>query len=312
MDFKSLKIGVLGGGVSGERDISLLSAKEVYKSLVSGGSDVVFIDISTSGEEEVKELISAHNLDVAFIALHGEFGEDGKIQRILDSMNIVYTGSGPKASLLAMDKILSKKIFSDNNIKTPDFFVCSDSKNIPDNINYPIVVKPHFCGSSLGVSIVRDSGFLKEAIEKAFSYAPKIILEEYVEGRELTVGILGDEALAVVEIIPKKGHFDFEAKYTKGESSFVVPAKLDSVVYKRTQSIALAAHKILGCEGFCRVDIRLSRNTIPYVLEVNSIPGLTDKSLLPLSAAACGYSFNELILKVIELALHGKKETQKV
>jgi len=312
MDFKGLKIGVLGGGISGEREISLLSANGVYKSLVACGLDVVFIDIITSDEEEVKNLLLAHSLDVAFIALHGAFGEDGKIQSILESIGLSYTGSAPKASLLAMDKILSKKVFQNNNINTPDFFVCSDSKNIPKNITYPVVVKPHFCGSSLGVTIVKDKGSLEEAIKKALSFSPKVILEKYIEGRELTVGILDDEALAVVEIIPKKGTFDFEAKYTKGKTSFVVPAELDKKVYKQTQATGLLAHRALGCRGFCRVDIRLGKDNIPYVLEVNSIPGLTNKSLLPLAAKACGYDFNKLVLKVIELALHGKKEAQKI
>lgn len=312
MDFKGLKIGVLGGGISGEREISLLSAKGVYESLVACGLDAVFIDIITSDEEEVKNLLLAHKLDAAFIALHGAFGEDGRIQSILESIGLSYTGSGPRASLLTMDKILSKKVFENNNISTPAFFICSDSRNIPKDVTYPVVVKPHFCGSSLGVTIVEDKDSLEEAIKKALSFSPKVILEEYIKGRELTVGILDDKALAVVEIIPKNGTFDFEAKYTKGKTSFIVPAKLNKKTYEQTQAIALAAHRALGCRGFCRVDMRLNRDNIPYVLEVNSIPGLTNKSLLPLAAKACGYDFNKLVLKLIELALYGKKETQKV
>ena len=209
MNLDLLKIGVLGGGISGEREISLLSAKEVYKVLTSKGLDTVFIDVITSDRAEVKKLICAHNLGVVFVALHGEFGEDGRIQSILEDIGIVYTGSGPRGSLLAMDKVLSKNIFRKNNISTPDFFVCFDSQRIPHNISYPAVVKPHFCGSSLGVSVATDRVSLKKAVENAFSYKSKVIIEEYIEGRELTVGILDDEPLAVVEIIPKKGYFDF-------------------------------------------------------------------------------------------------------
>ena len=312
MDIKEVKIGVLGGGVSLEREISLISAKGVYEALLRLGLDVVFIDIITSHKERVKDFIKSFGIDLAFIALHGEFGEDGSMQQILEELNIPYTGSKPKASFLAMDKALSKEIFVKNKITTPKFLVCSGSADIDQDLEYPVVVKPHFSGSSLGTSIVAGSEDLKEAINKASSCSGKVIIEEYIQGRELTVGILDDKPLAVVEVVPLKGYYDFEAKYSQGGSRFVCPAKLEPEIYKAVQEISLSVHKVIGCRHFSRVDLRLSQENIPYVLEINSIPGLTSHSLLPLSARAQGINFDNLISVMIDLAFHEKKETQKV
>lgn len=303
MDLKRIKVGLLGGGISGERRISFFSAAQVFQVFRKNNINAVFIDIFTSQKDIVKELIKPYNINLAFIALHGEFGEDGKLQKILEELGIPYTGSEPRASYLAMDKALSKKIFKREGIPTPNFIVYSGKENIADNIRYPLVVKPHFSGSSLGVSIVKQREDLKPALDLAFSYQEQLILEEYIEGRELTVGILGEVPLAVVEIIPKKGYFDFEAKYIEGASRFVAPAKLEKGTYRRVQEISLAAHKALGCRHFSRVDLRLGKDNKPYVLEVNSIPGLTSHSLLPLSAKVLGITFEELILRMIELAL---------
>ena len=312
MDLKKLKIGVLGGGVSTERNISLISAKEAHKALKAEGYDAISIDINSRDTNEVKEIISSSAIELAFIALHGEFGEDGKIQSLLEELAISYTGSKPEASTLAMDKIASKAVFKEQLIPTPDFKVCLDSKEVFENLKFPLVVKPQSSGSSLGLSIVNDESYLFEASTKAFLHSRKIIIEDYILGRELTVGILDDKALAVVEILPNEGYFDFKAKYSVGGSLFIAPAKLEQDLYRKVQEVALAAHRALGCCGFSRVDIRLGQDNIPYVLEVNSIPGLTAHSLLPLSAKVCGIDFNNLILKMVELAYHGKKETQKV
>ncbi|MBP7088825.1 MAG: D-alanine--D-alanine ligase [Candidatus Omnitrophica bacterium] len=311
MDLSRIKIGVLGGGVSQEREISLLSAEGVYQALKRKGYDTVFIDISTSNPLKVKSLISSQNIGLAFIALHGEFGEDGKIQQILEELDIIYTGSGPKASLCAMDKSLSKDVFVKNGIPTPDFINCSNKKEVPVITKYPLVVKPSFLGSSLGVTIVKDKRGLKPALNKAFSYYPKVIIEDYIEGRELTVGILEDKAMGVVEIIPKRGYYDFNTKYGDNKAEFVVPAKLSSKVYDEVKRAGLAAHLALGCRHFSRVDIRLDKNNKPYILEVNSIPGLTSHSLLPLSAKVCGLDYDGLIVKMVQLAVYEKK-TQKI
>jgi len=303
---RDVKIGVLGGGISEEREISLISAKEVYQALVRSELQPVFIDINTSEEQKIKSFIMSYGISMAFIALHGELGEDGKIQHILEELNIPYTGSGPHASFLAMDKISSKEKFIERDILTPKFFTLSNSKNIPCNIKYPVVVKPNFLGSSFGISMVKEESNLMKAIDIAFSYKGKVIVEDYIKGRELTVGILEDKPLAIVEIISKEAYFDLKAKYAAGRTEFVVPAKLEKSIYKKVESEAIRAHKALGCRHFSRVDIRLSKENAAYVLEVNSIPGLTSKSLLPLSAKACGIDFNKLILKMIELTLCDK------
>ena len=303
MKIGNIKIGVLGGGVSAERDISLASSRQTHKALVEKGLRPVFIDIITKEEGKVRELILNSNIDLAFIALHGEFGEDGQIQRILEQLNIAYTGSGPKASALAMDKVSSKKIFKAKSISTPNFSTFSKGENIPSNFKYPLVVKPCSSGSSIGISIVRNQDSLEAALDLAFSYSDKVILEDYIKGRELTVGILDDSFLAIVEIVPKKGYFDFDAKYSYGASDYIVPAQLNNEVKGEVKSVGLAAHEALGCRDFSRIDIRLNEDNLPLVLEVNSIPGLTLNSLLPLSAKACEIDFNELIFKMAELAL---------
>ena len=303
MKIGDFRIGVLGGGVSTERDISLNSSHEACGALVKKGLDVVSIDILTKKKNQLKEIISSSNIGLAFIALHGEFGEDGRIQEILEELGIAYTGSGPKASALAMNKAHSKMIFKAKGILTPNFTVLSKEEDIPTKSKYPLVVKPWSSGSSIGVSIVRGQGNLRDAFDLAFSHSSDVILEDYIEGRELTVGILEEESLAVVEIIPKKGYFDFEAKYNHGASDFIAPAQLSNEVEREVRSVGLAAHRILGCQHFSRADIRLSKDNLPFVLEVNSIPGLTLNSLLPLSARVCGIDFNELIFKMVELAL---------
>ncbi|MCK9615716.1 MAG: D-alanine--D-alanine ligase [Candidatus Omnitrophica bacterium] len=310
---KDIKVGVLGGGVSSEREISLLSANEAYKALRKNSTETVFIDITVSQNEKVKEIILASNIDLAFIALHGEFGEDGKIQKILEELNIPYTGSGSLASYLAMDKIASKEIFIKNGIPTAGFIVYEHNhsiKELASNLKYPLVVKPFFSGSSVGVSIVRNKIELERALKNALLLQPKIIIEDYIEGREFTVGILEDKPLAVVEIVLKSEYFDFTTKYSDGLAEFIAPAKLDKTIYKKIQDIALAAHCALGCKHFSRVDIRLGSDCVPYVLEVNSIPGLTTHSLLPLCAKCCGIDFDELIIRMAQLALDGKNFTK--
>ena len=308
-----MKIGILGGGISAEREISLISAKQVYKALVDKGLNAVFIDIFTKEENQVKKLIRSLNIDFAFIALHGEFGEDGRIQEILEALGIAYTGSGPKASALAMDKINSKKIFKAKGIPTPNFTTCLKKENISvAGVEYPLVVKPRSCGSSIGLSIVRDRSFFEPALELAFFYSDRVILEEYIEGREVTVGILDDQPLTIVEILPRKKHFDFDAKYSKGMCDFVAPASLGESLRERIKSLGLAAHKALGCRHFSRVDICLDKNNSPFVLEANTIPGLTRNSLFPLAAKCEGINFSSLILKMVEVTLYEKKKTQKV
>ncbi|MCF7871027.1 MAG: D-alanine--D-alanine ligase [Candidatus Omnitrophica bacterium] len=302
MELKNIKVGVLAGGVSEERDISLLSGEQVFQSLLAKNIKTKFIKIESSDKQEVKSLVKAAEIDIAFIALHGSFGEDGKIQAILEEIPIAYTGSGPEASVLAMDKVAAKERFKQAGIITPFYRLFSDNGyNCPD-MNYPVVVKPRFSGSSFGVSIVSDKEEIKRAVKQALKFSKTVIIEDYVQGRELTVGILGEKPLAIVEIIPKGDYFDFQNKYIKGNSKFVVPAKLEEGLSERVKKTALTAHKALGCRDFSRVDLKI-KNGIPYVLEVNSIPGLTINSLLPLSASASGIDFSQLIHLLLQNAL---------
>jgi len=308
-DLSSLgRIGVLMGGPSSEREISLSSGKAVYESLKGLALDVVAIDIITDDSQENRQIIQQANIDIAFIALHGHFGEDGQIQAILEQMNIPYTGSDPVASRLAMDKVASRRIFQEQGLPVPKYVVLSVRENlrfifsIIQDLSFPLVIKPTRQGSSIGLSIVEIQDQLDEAIEYAAGFDEHVIIEEYIEGREITVGILGDSVLPVVEIIPQNKFYDYEAKYKPGKSSYVVPASLSTPVTMQAQDIAQTAHKLLGCFGFSRVDMRLSLDNIPFVLEVNSIPGLTLTSLLPKAARAAGIDFTQLCIKILRSA----------
>ncbi|MCM8799204.1 MAG: D-alanine--D-alanine ligase [Candidatus Omnitrophica bacterium] len=300
------RIGILMGGPSEEREISLKSGKAVYESLKDEGFDVVSIDITTDDVEENIEKIKSFELDVAFIALHGRFGEDGRIQAILEKLKIPYTGSGALASKLALDKVLSRKIFEVYRLNVPSYRVVdkvSFNENFLyiDKLKFPLVVKPATQGSSIGLSIVDNKKDLSKAVEKAFVFDTRIILEEYIKGRELTVGILNEDALPVIEILPKKRFFDYEAKYTIGMTEYIVPAPLDKITTLKVKKAALCAHRYLGCFGFSRIDMIL-KDSLPYILEVNTIPGLTQTSLLPKAAKAAGITFNQLCIELIKSA----------
>ena len=311
------KIGVLMGGPSSEREVSLSSGEAVYKALKEEALDVVAIDIQTDERHPNHQLIQGVNIDIAFIALHGHFGEDGQIQAILDQMNIPYTGSDPLASGLAMDKIASRRIFQEEGLPVPNYIVLStkdDRRFIPritQDLFPPFVVKPAGQGSSIGLSIVQTQKQLNQAIEYAAGFNEYIIIEEYIRGREITVGVLGDSALPVVEIIPQNKFYDYEAKYKPGKSNYIVPASLSVQVTVQAQGEALRAHKLLGCSGFSRVDMRLSPDNIPFVLEVNSIPGLTEISLLPKAAKAVGIDFTQLCIHILRLAQMKPKLTER-
>ncbi|MFO8053274.1 MAG: D-alanine--D-alanine ligase [Candidatus Omnitrophota bacterium] len=302
MELTNIKVGVLAGGVSEERDISLLSGKQVFQALEREKIKAELIEIKTSKSGQIKKIIKAAGIDVAFIALHGSFGEDGGIQSVLEEVPVAYTGSDPQASFFAMDKIAAKERFKKAGVPTPSYRLAIARSYDYKEINYPVVVKPSFSGSSFGVSIVANQEKIKRALEESFNFSKSVIIEDYIKGKELTVGILGEKPLAVVEIVPKGQYFDFKNKYTKGNSAFVVPAKLNKKIYQQVQRIALAAHKVLGCRDFSRVDIKL-KDDLPYVLEVNSIPGLTERSLLPLSASGCDISFDQLIFSFLKNAL---------
>ena len=305
------RIGVLMAGPSSEKKISLKSGHAVLAALKKSGFAAVPVIIKTDGVEENIHLLKFKKIDCAFIALHGRFGEDGGIQKILSSLKIPYTGSGVRASRLAMDKVASRKIFQKHGLKVPRYKVLSrDSCSGFDcaKLNLPLVVKPATHGSSIGLSIVGKLKDIPASIELAFRFDKKIIIEEYIKGRELTVGILGEKAMPVIEIVPKHAFFDYQAKYQKGLTRYVVPARLTLPITRRLKEAALAAHKLLGCFGCSRVDIILDERNRPFILEVNTIPGLTATSLLPKAAKKSGISFTGLCLKLIRLA-YAKKQS---
>jgi D-alanine--D-alanine ligase len=310
------RIGILMGGSSSEREISLKSGKAVYESLKTKAQDVVTIDIQNDDWAGNSRLIQkTHRIDIAFIALHGCFGEDGQIQAMLEQMNIPYTGSGPAASRLAMDKIISRRIFQEGGLPVPNYIVVSrehKGSSMPEMTQHlfpPYVVKPATQGSSIGLSIVDRQKELARAIEHAAGFDQRVVIEEYIGGREITVGILGESALPIVEIIPQNKFYDYEAKYKSGKSNYVVPAILPDQITTQAKRIAQAAHRLLGCSGFSRVDMRLSHDNIPFVLEVNSIPGLTSNSLLPKAAKAAGLDFTQLCICILRLAVQRQPKT---
>ena len=317
-DIKEYRIGVLAGGSSSERQISLKSGNAVFNALKEAGFNVELVDVK---EEDFASIIDVSAMEVAFIALHGAFGEDGIVQSELALRNIPYTGSGPGPSHAALDKLASKKLFTDHGLKVPDHLVVKAGGDVSGlDIPFPCVVKPRYEGSSIGLSIVPSPDRLAEALEAAEPYGRDIIIEKFIAGRELTVGILDEAALPVVEIIPSGGVYDYGAKYHSGDTEYVVPARLDEDTTASARRIGLAAHKALGCEFFSRVDMRLSTEGEIFVLEVNTIPGLTERSLLPMAAKAEGIDFRELCVRMLRGAIKtrlikgghcGEKESAK-
>jgi len=304
-DIKNLKIGLLYGGYSSEREISIKSGKAVEKALKELNLNYQVFD-PIEREEFIKKLVS-YNPDVVFIALHGKGGEDGTIQGVLDFLNFRYTGSPLKASAIAMDKIISKELVKFHGILTPNWYVIKDIEELKKvDKNFPKVVKAPKEGSSIGVYIVNDEKELEEAVKECFKYDNKILIEDFVKGRELTISILNGEPLDIIEIRVKEGFYDFKNKYISDNTEYICPAPIDEKLYKELQKRAVDIYEIIGCKGVARVDFILDENGKAYFLEINTIPGLTDHSLLPKAAKYRGIDFNTLILKIIEGALNGK------
>ncbi len=302
---KGLAIGVLYGGSSSEREVSIESGENVSKALEGAGHNVhrVVIDDSFS-VNDARSL----GIDVAFLALHGEFGEDGRVQAILEEADMPYTGSGVEASATAMDKVLAKRAFERENIRTPAWMwldVSELDKTPASNLYLvpPLVVKPSTGGSSLGVTIVRSSDEVPGAINKASEYGDSILIERFVKGREMTVGVLGEDALPIAELRVASEFYDFNAKYQDDRTRIVCPADLDPLTTARVQALGLGAHRALGCKDLSRTDIILDETGLPWLLEVNTLPGMTSHSLLPRAAAAAGRSFPELCEEILRLAL---------
>jgi D-alanine-D-alanine ligase len=285
---------VLKGGVSAEREVSLKSGAAVAGALRALGHEVVEVDVTS-------EAFEVPDCEVAFLALHGTFGEDGGVQGYLELLGVPYTGCGVEASRVAFDKNDSKARFAAAGVPTPGYQVLMPGETV--TIVPPLVVKPPRQGSSVGVTRVMEASALDAALALARRYQPDVLVEQFVEGRELTVGILGETALPVVHIEPLEGFYDYSNKYTAGRTEYHCPADLPAEVTARVQAAALAAHRSLGCVVYSRVDVLLDAQNAPWVLEVNTIPGMTQTSLLPKAAQAAGLDFGKLCERIIELSL---------
>jgi D-alanine-D-alanine ligase len=290
------RIGVLMGGISAEREISLRSGSAIYNALKGLGYNAVSIDIGS----DICDVLDKGKIDVAFLALHGGYGEDGSIQGMLEVLGIPYTGSGVLASALAMDKEASKKVFLYHGIPVPPFEVLTREHRAKSiDFKLPWVIKPATEGSSVGVNIARDKGNFEKALETAFSYGSRVIVEKYIEGQEIHIGILNGKVLGGVEVRPSLEFYNYEAKYTAGLTEYILPPEIAAETYERAKMTALSAHMALGCRGATRVDLRLNTEGAPYVLEVNTIPGMTETSLLPKIAGLAGFDFPGLIEEIL-------------
>ena len=292
---KPKKIAVLMGGPGEEKDVSLKSGQAIKKALNHNGYDVTSIILDTKLEKLVKELLS---VDLVFLGLHGNIGENGTIQGFLDALGIIYTGSGPLSSAICMDKNISKIIAKNNGIMTPKWKLC-DTVIDDAKMNYPVIVKPNGQGSTVGLQIAHNESELKPALEYAFNYDNSVLVEEYIQGRELTVMLIDGKAQPVCEIIPSHEFYDYECKYTAGMSKYICPAEIDDNISNYVKKISENLFDLLKCENYSRADFRMDDQNKFWFLEMNTLPGMTDTSLAPISALAAGISFNELIDKIV-------------
>ncbi len=331
---QNITITLLVGGISTERLISKSSSKNIYKALLELGYNVNLVDpayglnqptnpddffidddiFEISQENYIKAftLPVFNNTDLVFNGLHGKFGEDGTVQSLMEMKNLKYTGSGVLTSALAMDKCAAKALFKHFDVITPEWLPVTFGnydlqkilQAIEEQIFYPCIIKPNDQGSTIGLSVCLNSNQVKDALDLAFKYSKKVLVEAFIEGYELTVGIIGERTLPPLEIKPKKELYDYECKYSDGMSDYIVPAPFPETVLSTLQNEALKAYKAVGCTSYARVDFRLDKNYTPYCLEVNTLPGMTSHSLLPMTANAVGINFNNLIDLIIKHSLN--------
>ncbi|NQS75943.1 MAG: D-alanine--D-alanine ligase [Peptococcaceae bacterium] len=308
----ALKIGVLMGGRSSEREVSLRTGAAINDALKTKGYDTIEIDVGF----DIVEKIKAAGVNLAFLALHGRYGEDGAVQGMLEMLDIPYTGSGVLASALAMDKIASKKMLLFAGLPTPRFLTISKStamaaglKNICEQVlgemDLPLVVKAPTQGSTIGISFVRQRSELAEAFTLAFKYDPVAMVEQFIEGIELTASVLGNEepvALPLIEIVSATGVYDYNAKYTVGMSEHIIPPRISVDSQEQIKDLATSTYKAIGCRGLARIDFILGNDALPYILEINTMPGMTETSLFPDAARAAGIEFPDLIDRLVKLS----------
>jgi D-alanine-D-alanine ligase len=347
-----MKIAVFMGGTSAERDVSLVSGLAVVENLKAGGHEVIPIDpargfipladnelkaieeieenppkndelLYYTNEKIVETVMSPElkQVDVVFLILHGGVGEDGTIQAMLDLANVPYTGSGVMGSAIAMNKLISKKLFTADNIPTPEYLILENNRNIELNsidvkiksrMNYPVIIKPVSQGSSVGLTLADNRKDLQKALDLGFQYDNRLLCEKYIAGRELTVSILGNEALPTAECVPEGGLYDYEHKYTDGRTEYICPAKLKDEISHQVSDLGVKAFKALGCSGFGRIDFRLSDDDQLYCLEVNTLPGMTSHSLVPKAAKARGIAFPQLVEKICLIAIEDFKKRKSM
>ena len=286
------------GGLSPEREVSIVTGNSVVEALNRKGLNALPIQV----DHEIGKSLQSNPIDVAFIALHGTFGEDGCIQGLLEYFKIPYTGSGVMGSALAYDKLKSKEIFKFNEIPTADYEVIYKNTKIDRTLDLPVVVKPTNQGSSLGISIVKNENEWNPALETAFTYSDEVIVEKFIEGKLLGIGMKEMEPMPIVHIRPKSGFYDYEAKYTSGKTEYICPAGLEKNETERCNKIAQQVFKVLRGRGFPRVDVILDNEGIPFVLEMNTVPGMTPTSLLPMAAQKMGLEFDDLVVEIIKTA----------
>lgn len=304
-----MKIAVLYGGVSAEREVSLSSGKQIMAALKEKGHEVIGIDFQIDRLNELLHL----EVDAVFIGLHGKFGEDGRLQGMLDMLNIPYVGSGVLASALAMDKSKSKKFFQEKGIRTAKEIVLEKKLYREDELEipfpFPVVVKPNHEGSTIGLTIAQNKEELLQGIQTAFTHDHTVMIEQFISGKEVTVAVMGEKgnvkALPVVEIVPKNSYYDYESKYAEGGSVHYVPARVSDEITALLQKNAVLAHEALGCEVYSRVDFIVPHDgSEPVILEVNTLPGMTPTSLFPDAAKEIGLSYPDMIEQLIKLSIH--------
>lgn len=300
MKITDKRIGILMGGTSAEREVSLKSGKAILNVLEKAGYDVRPIDAG----KDLPVVLTKEHIEVAFLALHGGLGENGAVQGLLEVMGIPYTGSGVLASALAMDKIASKKIFTFHNLPVPPFAVLLENNKAFDHIEFPLpwVIKPSAEGSSLGINIVKDMNECQQAVDEALSYNCPVIVEKYIEGQEIQVGIAGEKVLGAIEVRPREKFYNYVAKYSSSLTEYIIPPEIEQAPLQKAQQAALEAHRALGCKGATRVDFIVNKKDI-YILEVNTLAGMTEKSLLPKIAAHNGMDFKNLVEEILKIAI---------
>ncbi len=299
------------GGMSEERDVSLRSGKAIWEALLALGYEAQALDFNRTA---IRDIID-YKPDLVFIALHGKYGEDGTVQGLLESLQIPYTGSGVATSAICIDKVLSKRIFTSEGIPNAAYQIINRPElDQPDvireqlltRIGLPLVVKAATQGSSIGTYIIKDEKEIITAIEKAFQYSREVLVEAFIDGQELTVAVIGNnepQVLPLIEITSANSFYDYESKYTKGMCEHIIPARIGEDSAAKIVSISQQVYKLMGCQGFARIDFILDKQGQPFVLEVNTIPGMTEMSLVPDAARAAGIEFNELVEIIVNMAL---------